>query len=127
MVRGIEQENKTGRAPLPRTIHLWKDAEETGYDKLLLYEVKDQLQKAGSSIFFNKLKCGSFEPSDSKGNFLIQIADLFTSSVNRILNTYVDGTKPKDQFAKYFLELIGIDTTNERIENIGDLAVHIYL
>jgi len=36
LVRGVEQEDASGRAPLPRGIQLWKDLEEVGKDKLFL-------------------------------------------------------------------------------------------
>jgi hypothetical protein len=127
LVRGINHEHSSGRAPLPRTVNLWKDAEEGGYDKLLLSEVKDRLKQSEKSMFSDKLRCGMFESSDSKGNHLIQIADLFTGSLNRVFNTYVDGTKAKDKFAEYFLELFGIDHKQGEVENTDDLAVHMFL
>jgi len=73
------------------------------------------------------LEIDVFEALDSKGNYLIQIADLFTSSINRILNTFEDGTMPKDIYAKKFLESFGIDISGSQIQSDGDLAVHIYM
>jgi len=34
LVKGIETEHQSGRAPLPRLLQVWKDAEEAGRDKL---------------------------------------------------------------------------------------------
>lgn len=36
IVRGVSHEHDSGRAPLPRNFQLWKDAEEEGYDRLVL-------------------------------------------------------------------------------------------
>lgn len=127
LVKGIEHENETGRAPLPRTIDFWKDAEEKGYDALLIAEVEDRLKKAEKFLFSDKLRTGTFEVANSEGNLLIQIADLFTSSVNRILNTWIDGSKPKDILADYFVKGIGLNLINPQVENDGDLGISIIL
>jgi hypothetical protein len=39
IVKGIENENKTGRAVLPRVLQVWKDSEEEGADRLLIAEL----------------------------------------------------------------------------------------
>jgi hypothetical protein len=125
--KGIEHENTTGRAPLPRTLIFFKDREEIGFDKLLLSQVVNDLRIAEKSIFNDNLRCGTFESCVSENNYLIQIADLFVGCVNRRLNTYADGSMPKDRYADYFLKSVGIDVNNKTIESKGDLALHIYL
>jgi hypothetical protein len=45
LVRGVEHEHSTGRAPLPRSIQLWKDAEEPGSDKLMMKQICERLQQ----------------------------------------------------------------------------------
>jgi len=42
LVRGIAHEHDTGRAPLPRNLLVWKDAEEKNYDGLVLAELGDR-------------------------------------------------------------------------------------
>jgi len=126
---GIEHENDSGRAPLPRTIIFWKDLEEPGFDKLLMAEVEDRLSKAESTVFENKLRCGTFKPVDSREDHFIQIADLFSSSLNRKINVNVErfSKKPKDIFANHFLESLGIALSSKVVKNTGDLAVNIYM
>ena len=86
LVSGVQHENESGRAPLPRNLLVWKDAEQPGYDKLVLADAKDRLQNAAAAQFDGKLILDVFEAVDSKSNDLLQVADLFTASVNRVIN-----------------------------------------
>ena len=43
LVKGVEHEHSTGRGVLPRGLQLWKDAEEPGFDKILLENVQDRV------------------------------------------------------------------------------------
>lgn len=127
LIKGINHENDTGRAPLPRMINFVKDQEEPGTDRILMADIEDKLKNAAKNQLDDKLQTGRFEALDSKGNYMIQIADMFTSSINRVLNTWVDGTKPKDKFAEYFLEKVGVNIKKPGLESYGDKAVSIYL
>jgi len=127
LIKGIEHENKTGRATLPRTISFWKDLEEEGADKLLINNLIDKLKNAAKSQLNDKLKIGDFNTVNSKGNSLIQIGDLFTSSINRLINEKSENTKPKDEFALYFLKNVGIDTNEPIVGSNSDMAVSFYL
>lgn len=127
LIRGVEHEDESGRAPLPRSIQVWKDAESPGPDKLLLSELEDKLKQASKTRFGEKLYVDHLEVVDSKKLDLIQLADLFTSSINRILNTESEKEGPKDDFAKYFLEIVGMPTRYTAEENIADMTVHMSL
>ncbi len=127
LLGGIKHEHDTGRARLPRTITFLKDREEIGSDKILMADLEDKLNNASKAQLDDKLRTQSFESVDSEGNLLIQITDLFTSSVNRVLNTWGDGSKPKDQFAKYFLDIAGINAKESVLESYGDKGVSINL
>jgi hypothetical protein len=127
LVNGVEHEHKTGRAPLPRMLQLWKDAEEPGFDKLLLENVRDRITQAGKSRFNDELKVDHFEAVDSEALVLIQLADLLTSSISRVLNTKGDRSNPKDEFATYLLELLGMPDGPSEEKVSGDMTYYMSL
>jgi hypothetical protein len=103
---GIDHEHASARAPLPRTFQLWKDGEEIGYDKLVLADVRDRL----AARFGDQLAIDVMEAVPSKGSPLVQIADLFTGSINRIVNPPNPAPAqpgPKDEFARFMLDAVG--------------------
>jgi hypothetical protein len=106
IVGGLEQEAATGRAPLPRVLQLWKDVEEEAADKLLLADIRDRL----IARFQEQLPIDFLRAISSRGADLLQIADLFTGSVNRVTNPpNPPRVQPhaKDRFASYFLNAVG--------------------
>lgn len=130
LARGVAHEDQTGRAPLPRTINVWKDAEERGYDQLVLADVKDRLKNAATSQFGGNLNVGELDATASDNNDLVQIADLFAASINRLLNT--PSTAPtapnaKDELAQHVLDVTGLSLSAESEERFDDLAVRINL
>lgn len=127
LLRGVEHENETGRAPLPRSIQVWKDAEEAGADKLFLANLEDKLKQAAKTRFDEKLYVDHLEAVDSKKLDLVQLADLFTGSLNRVLNASGQRVGPKDQFADYFLGILGMPDGYTTEESLGDMTVHISL
>lgn len=115
---GVEHENSTERAPLPRSLSFNKDLESEGPDKIMLANIKERLTNYSSTQYDNELYLDTFRAVDSKDIIFMQIADLFTSSVNRVLNSPSDGAK--DDFAKYMLDAFGMDFQNENFESLGD-------
>ena len=126
LVRGVEHEHTTGRAILPRGINVCKDAEEIGRDKIFTAELSDQIKQAASTLFHGDLYVENFSAEESANIMHLQIADLFTSSVNRQLNAKGERKQTKDRFADYFLQKIG-HANALRPESIGDMTVHITL
>jgi hypothetical protein len=121
--RGVEHEHETGRAELPRTLNFYKDKEEEGYDRLLLAEVRRRLEQDASTIFENELvieEVGSLDSGVSPG---IELADLFTGCVNRVLNPPAADDNYKDEFAKYFLEAVGMTGGPHEQEIVSDRTV----
>ncbi len=100
--KGIEHENESRRAPLPRVLQVWPDADEKGSDKLKLENIKERL----NSQKIEGLHLGTFEPVGSQSNHFIQVADLFTSSVNRRVNNPNSEGHFKDELADYILTLL---------------------
>jgi hypothetical protein len=125
LLGGVEHENLTGRAPLPRTMQVWKDLEDVGADTLLLADIRQELETAAAARFERKLALEQFHAVSSESNDLIQIADLFTSSMNRLINFAGDsGDKPKDEFARHDRDLTGV---SEQQVGAPDLAVRLFL
>jgi hypothetical protein len=109
---GIEHENESGRAPLPRMLHVCVDNEEQGSDKLKLENLKERIR--GQQI--EGLVIHEFEALDSEKNIYLQIVDLFISSINRKLHS-PNEKKDKDELANYILGLLNfkieeVDTSN---------------
>jgi hypothetical protein len=123
--RGVEHENATRRAPLPRTIQLWKDLEEESRDELLLARLGENLAQAAVTVFQNQLRVDEFFAHSSSHLFLIQLADLFAGSVNRVLNS--PGAGPKDEFARFLLDAVGMPDGPIVSEQAGDMAVQLQL
>lgn len=130
LVQGITHEHETGRAPLPRNLLVWKDAEEKSYDSLVLAELGDRLRNAATNQFGGRLELDVLEAADSKSNDLLQVADVFVASLNRVLNPpepppQVPGAK--DKLAAYVIERTGVQLAEEGDDQCEDLAVRINL
>ena len=127
LIRGIDDENKKGRAVLPRSLQVWKDAEEEGSDRLLIAELDDKLQQASSSRFDNKLNISFVRYADSEHNLFLQIADLLSASANRFLNQPGLNRNHKTEFAEFLLDKIGVDENFSTNDNVEDMLVHLSL
>jgi hypothetical protein len=127
LVQGVTHEHETGRAPLPRTLQVWIDAEETSLDKLLVANLNDRLGQAAQTHFDKKIVLDQIHTVDSEKNTLLQIADMFTGSVNRILNRAGVTRNHKDELAEYFLARLKINLQLPENDKVGDIAVHISL
>lgn len=120
VIRGITEENKSGRAVLPRNLQFRKDAEEASKDKLSMMEIEFQLQNASRNLFHGNVYVDIVEVEDSSISPLMQIADLFVSSISRVLNKEEGKEGPKDIFARKFLEAFGVDTKSEELEGLSE-------
>ncbi len=127
IVKGVEFENETGRAVLPRSLQIWKDAEEEGSDRLLVAELEDKLKQASSTLFNNNLHLNLVRCADSEHNLFLQIADLLSASANRVLNESSIARNHKTDFAEFFLNAVGVNTDFSPNDKIGDTVVHISL
>ena len=110
--KGIEHENSTGRAPLPRVLQVWIDEEEKGSDRLKIENIKERLKSQNiKGLYF-----GDFAAVSSKGSIDAQIVDLFTASINRKLHSQSDGHF-KDEFANFVLDVLKFDITQINKQN----------
>ncbi|MFZ3377970.1 MAG: DUF3800 domain-containing protein [Chthoniobacterales bacterium] len=126
LVEGLQHEDSTGRAPLPRALLVTKDSENEAQDRLALASLADRLKQAAASRFGNRLVIDQLSVGDSKGTPLLQVADLFTSSVRRVLQS-TELSRPKDRFARRLLECIGIPRGPEDELTAADMILHIKL
>lgn len=110
--KGIDHEHFTNRAPLPRIIQVWVDEDEKGSDTLKLENVRERLENKKSE----GLELGYFAAVNSKNNFFIQMADLFTGAINRKVNISSTGNF-KDEFADFVLSITGFDLTDIDLTN----------
>ena len=123
LVRGVEHENASGRAPLPRSIAVWKDAEEASRDQLAVANLRMRLRAAATSEFNDLLYVSSIETLDSGRTPFIQLADLFIGSINRTINNPgSDRTHAKDRFATEFLRRFGGQADGIKHPELGDLV-----
>ncbi|MCS3698249.1 DUF3800 domain-containing protein [Salinibacter ruber] len=107
--KGIRHEAiETERAPLPREIRFYKDEEYEGTDTILLEDIRERLEQVNDTQFDGQLRLGPFRPIESKFSMPMQLADLFTSSLNRVINQTAADKNYKDEFAEKFLELAGM-------------------
>ena len=125
--RGIEHEDATGRAPLPRRITFIKDEEEKGYDDRLIALMVDRMQNVSKSVFDGRLIIESAYSEKSKGSIFLQIADLYTGCINRILNDPAPEKGWKDEFAEEVLTMLGLTNGLDKIDKLNDRAVHLSL
>lgn len=102
LLKGIENEESSGRAKLPRYIQFMKDKEEEGYDKLMLSEIESRLKTASESHFQNKLYIDFLRAEKSEDHPFLQVADLFASSINRIYNQPGTTNTAKDEIRPLF-------------------------
>jgi len=126
LTRGVEHEHLTGRAILPRGMSVCKDSEEPGQDKIFAAELSDRMKQAAVFQFQGELFVEEFSAERSSTNVHLQITDLFTSSVGRVLNAEGERKHAKDRFADHFLtKLNRVNITQS--EAVGDMTAHIAL
>lgn len=125
--QGIDHEDSSGRAPLPRTLQVWKDLEEEGADKLLMINLANKMHHSAASVYKDKLVVKDFHAVDSKGNVFLQMADIMAGSANRILSRSGESYNHKDELAEYLLSRLGVRAATDLEVISGDLALHIKL
>ena len=125
LIKGIDHEHSSGRAPLPRILQGWKDSEELGADRLLMANLKDRMKQAAASVYENRLIVDNLVAVDSQSSIFLQVADIMASSANRILSRTGESRNHKDELAEYLLERLGVSLTPDLVVLTGDLAAHI--
>ena len=68
LLRGIEEEHRSGRAPLPRSVSFWKDAENLAQDRLMLADMKQRMFDVSAARFGGALRLDEFSSISSEGS-----------------------------------------------------------
>jgi hypothetical protein len=109
IVDGVHHEVSSGRMSLPRNVVVHKDEDE-GADKLRLLTLRDQLSVECPKQFDNQVQIAAVSAVQSSSNVLIQLADVFTGSVNRVVNRPESAPRNhKDEVAEAVLRLLGLE------------------
>ncbi len=103
---GIEHEIAVGRVLLPRWLSIVKDADD-GPDALLLSELQRRLTVSCRDYFKDTVRVDSVLTARSDESPLMQLADLFSGSVARIMNKTGEAANQKDEFAAFFETVSG--------------------
>lgn len=107
VMNGLQHEFATGRLSKPRELEMWKDKEQ-GIDALHLERMRQDLRVGLRRQYGDEATLQLLAAVDSKANHLIQLADLFTGSLNRVLNSPGENPNHKDEFAHFMLGALGL-------------------
>lgn len=134
MIRlGVNHEVNTGRINYPKQISYIKDMEgdESRFHiEQLSQKITDNLKMQ----YEEKLRLNTYMPIDSKIERFLQVADLFTASVNRVINHQPKNNKKnaKDALAGHIIDLLDMKIVKFDAENYkevieddteGDMAI----
>ncbi len=119
---GLEEEISRNRLTLPRTLWIFKDKDKTNdvLDALSIARLRDRLSLDLNRKYGEDIKLELVETVDSRGNPLIQLADLFAGSLNRKLNTASGPANHKDEVATFILDMLGLTVTPDGTVGQGD-------
>jgi hypothetical protein len=106
LVDGVQHELSTQRVALPRALQFWKDQDDPAADSLMCARLRNRMDGVSEQQHGGALHTDTFEPMKSHASVLMQLADLFAASLNRVLNEPAGGHF-KEQFARWFLDRIG--------------------
>ncbi|MHB1685357.1 MAG: DUF3800 domain-containing protein [Bacilli bacterium] len=121
---GIEHEISAGRVTLPRQINFWKDKDGAS-DDLTLKKLQQYFTANLTIQYTQQLTLGNLGALDSLSNYFVQIADLFTASLSRILNRPPNGSRNyKDEFAEFVLSNLGIDSSFDEPVSADFVMLH---
>ncbi|MGY3717640.1 DUF3800 domain-containing protein [Sutcliffiella cohnii] len=124
---GIEHEKKNNRITFPKQLSYLKDAEE-GESKFRIRGIQDLIIDKLKIHYNDNVKLNRFIPVDSKHVKLIQVSDLFTSSINRIINHQRKNPdakrNSKDDFAELFLGTINLSNVNIDLNKLENENLH---
>jgi hypothetical protein len=99
-------------------------------DRVILSTLREKLIAASGVHFRGGLAVEFCEAINSKGQPLLQLADLYAGSINRIINRAKTSENPKNVFADFLLDRIRQNAV-ERFERMdlgdGDSEVHLSL
>jgi hypothetical protein len=124
---GIEHEKKNNRIVFPKQLSYMKDAEE-GESIYRIRSIQELIIDKLKIHYNDDVKLNRFLPVDSKHVKPIQVSDLFTSSINRIINHQRKNPEAKrnskDDFAELFLGTINLKRINIDLGKLENENLH---
>ncbi|KUO96952.1 DUF3800 domain-containing protein [Ferroacidibacillus organovorans] len=120
VLQGIDHEVAARRINFPRQINLFKDKED-GTDKLMVEKLRQLMVGGFNNYFQNKLQLALLDSLNSKFSVFIQIADLFTGCISRLMNQ-PEGNNHKDELAEHFTKLLKIRISGSNVSAENDLV-----
>lgn len=125
--KGISHDQEHGRTSLPRQVIVYKD-EDAGYDRLHLERLREDLISSFSKSFGDNLQLDELSSMSSQESYMIQLADIFVASLNRILERKSDDPlSHKDEMADFVLDLLGIMDDGEKLVSKRDFVLIDYI
>ncbi|MBM7619769.1 hypothetical protein JOC95_001621 [Bacillus tianshenii] len=120
---GVNHEIKTGRIALPKQISYVKDL-EGNESRFLIEQMSQKIIDNLKTHYENNLRLNSYLPLDSRVERYLQVADLFTASINRIINFQPNNKNrnAKDALADYILSLTNLQIIKLDAENFQDIT-----
>ncbi|UQX52297.1 DUF3800 domain-containing protein [Cytobacillus pseudoceanisediminis] len=123
MIRiGIDHEVRTGRIDFPKQISYIKD-KEGDESRFHIEQLSQKITDNLKMQYEDRLKLNTYMPIDSKIERFLQVADLFTASINRRINFQPknENRNAKDDLADYILELLNLQIVKYDVENYNEL------
>jgi len=123
---GIEHEKETSRIQLPRQIAYFKDKED-GESALRINQIQQSLIDNFKLHYDEEVRLNTFRSIDSKLSRLIQVADLYTAAINRVINhqrKHPESNNAKDEFANYIFEMLSIEILRYDTAQLKEITSH---
>ncbi len=123
VIQGLEHELNSKRIDRPRLISLTKDKDD-GSDKLWLADLRQKLKTDCAAYFKDGIDINAVDTEDSNSSVFLQLADLFTGSISRVLNRGVGASmNQKDEFAENMLSNLGINADLSINDSVQDFVL----
>ena len=101
-------------------INITLDKDGCGYDSIEKEMLRQNLDTQLKQQYRYLVELDSLEDTDSKDNVLVQLADLYASSINNVFSEVKaesETAKSKKEFAKYLLNHVGLDKITREYAN----------
>lgn len=120
---GINHEVATGRIALPKQISYMKDL-EGNESRFQIEQISQKIMDNLKSHYDTNLRLNSYVPMNSRLERFLQVADLFTASINRVINFQPknENRNAKDTLAEYILSLLNLQIVKFDADNYKEIA-----
>lgn len=119
---GINHEVETGRISFPKQISYIKD-KEGNESRFHIEQISQKISDSLKANYEDNLKLNSYVPMESELERFLQVADLFSASINRIYNYQPKNPNrnAKDILAEYILQLLDLQVHQFDAEDFKEI------